>query len=125
MEFKSSKGIFLQIADNLCARILEGSLTAGDRVPSVRDIAAELQVNRNTAMRTYSYLQEQGIFKNQRGIGFFISDNAMDIIKNKERNEFFSNVLPEIIHKVKLLNLTSEDLQELITEVKNNDHEKK
>ena len=125
MEFKSSKGIFLQIADNLCARILEGSLKSGERVPSVRDIAAELQVNRNTAMRTYSYLQEQGIFQNQRGIGFFISDNAMDIIKNNERNEFFSNVLPEIIHKVKLLNLTSEDLEELITEVKNNDHEKK
>lgn len=123
MEFKSNKGIFLQIADSLCNQILEGKLIRGDRVPSVRDLAYELEVNRNTIMRTYAYLQECNIFKNQRGIGFFITDEAMQIIKMREKEEFFANVLPDLIEKVKLLKLTDSDLKELIIELKKNDHE--
>ncbi|MCL3782423.1 GntR family transcriptional regulator [Prolixibacteraceae bacterium JC049] len=125
MEFKSTKGIFLQIADSLCNQILEGKLKAGDRVPSVRDLAAEMEVNRNTVMRTYSHLQECEIFENKRGIGFFISNKAMDVIKTQEKESFFAEVLPELIDKIKLLNLTSEDLKELITTIKANDHENK
>jgi len=46
MDFKSTKGIFQQIADNLCHQILEGKLPPGERVPSVRDLAADFEVNR-------------------------------------------------------------------------------
>lgn len=123
MEFKSTKGIFLQIADSLCNQILEGKLKEGDRVPSVRDLAADMEVNRNTVMRTYSYLQECEIFENKRGIGFFISNKAMNVIKTQEKETFFTEVLPEIIDKIKLLNLTSEDLKDLITTIKSNDNE--
>lgn len=123
MEFKSTKGIFLQIADSLCNQILEGTLKQGDRVASVRDMATELEVNRNTVLRTYNYLQESEIFENRRGIGYFISETAMDVIKAKERDLFFSDVLPELLDKVKLLNLTSDDLNELIITIKKNDDE--
>jgi len=57
MDFKSTKGIFQQIADNLCHQILEGKLPPGERVPSVRDLAADFEVNRNTLLRTYAILQ--------------------------------------------------------------------
>ena len=70
MDFKSTKGIYLQIVDNLCRQILEGQLQSGDRVASVRDLAAEFEVNHNTVMRAYANLQEAGIFDNKRGIGF-------------------------------------------------------
>lgn len=125
MEFQSTKGIFLQIADNLCHQILEGQLKPGDRVPSVRDLAVEFEVNRNTVMRTYSILEEAGIFDNKRGIGFFISETAVELVRTKERDNFFAQELPAFIHKVKILNLTSKDLNELISEIKNNDHENK
>ncbi len=126
MDFKSSKGIFLQIADNLCHQILEGQLNPGDRIPSVRDLAAEFEVNRNTVMRTYTNLQEAGIFDNKRGIGFFISDNAPQLIHDSEKANFFSHELPEFLLKIKLLKLNSTDLNELFTEIKNNDnHENK
>ena len=125
MDFKSSKGIFLQIADNLCHQILEGQLKPGDRVPSVRDLAAEFEVNRNTVMRTYTNLQEAGIFDNKRGIGFFISENAAEVVRATERANFFSHELPDFIQKVKLLKLNSIDLTELVTEIKSNDHESK
>ena len=125
MEFQSSKGIFLQIADNLCHQILEGQLNPGDRVPSVRDLAAEFEVNRNTVMRTYTILQESGIFDNKRGIGFFIAENALELVRANEKASFFSHDLPDFIRKIKLLKLNSTDLNELVTEIKNNDHENK
>jgi DNA-binding transcriptional regulator YhcF (GntR family) len=120
IDFKSTKGIFLQIAENLCHQILEGKLLSGDRVPSVRDLAAEFEVNRNTVLRTYALLDESGIFENKRGIGFFVSEKAVEIIQTQEKKEFFQQHLPEFIQKVKLLQLTENDLSELITLLKNN-----
>lgn len=121
MDFKSSKGIFLQIADNLCRQILDGKLNPGDRVPSVRDLAADFEVNRNTVMRTYTILQESGIFENKRGIGFFISENAVELVRAGEKNDFYKHDLPEFILKVKLLKLTSSNLKDLLNEIHTND----
>ena len=64
IDFKSTKGIFQQIAENLCHQILEGTLPPGERVPSVRDLAVEFEVNRNTLLRTYSILENAGIIVN-------------------------------------------------------------
>ena len=57
MDFKKQKPIYLQIADTLCERIMAGEWQVDERIPSVRDVAAELGVNPNTVMRTYDHLQ--------------------------------------------------------------------
>jgi DNA-binding transcriptional regulator YhcF (GntR family) len=121
IDFKSTKGIFQQIAENLCHQILEGILIPGERVPSVRDLAADFEVNRNTLLRTYSLLEVEGIIVNKRGIGFFVSDNALALIRKTERETFFKNELPEFIQKVKALKLTGDDLNELIIVIKENE----
>lgn len=123
MEFKSTKGIFLQIADTLCKQVLDGKLKAGDRVPSVRELAVDFEVNRNTVMRSYSYLQEKNIFENRRGVGFFIANTALQVIKDEERQIFFQEALPEIIEKIELLKLNSSDLKLLLQTIKKNDNE--
>jgi len=120
IDFKSTKGIFQQIADNLCQQILEGKLPPGERVPSVRDLAVEFEVNRNTLLRTYSILESAGIIVNKRGIGFFVADNAVELIRNNEKAEFFTNDLPEFMRKVQMLKLTESDLSDLIIILKNN-----
>ncbi len=120
IDFKSTKGIFQQIADNLCHQILEGKLPPGERVPSVRDLAVEFEVNRNTLLRTYSILEDAAIIVNKRGIGFFVAENALELIRNNEKTEFFNNDLPEFMHKVEMLKLTESDLSDLITILKNN-----
>ncbi|MDD3167178.1 MAG: GntR family transcriptional regulator [Bacteroidales bacterium] len=126
IDFKSTKGIFQQIADTLAHRILEGLLKPGDRVPSVRDLAEEFEVNRNTLLRTYALMQEAGIIENRRGVGFFVTSGAVERIQMQERTAFFANDLPEFIHKVKLLRLTSDELSELMAVIQNNDpHENK
>ena len=125
-DFKSPKGIFQQIADTLSHRILEGKLLPGDRVPSVRDLAEEFEVNRNTLLRTYTLLSDAGIIENKRGVGFFVAVDAANRIREKEKAAFFADELPDFIQKVKLLSLTAEDLTELLTIIeKNKTYEKK
>ena len=121
IDFKSTKGIFQQIAENLCHQILEGILPPGERVPSVRDLAVEFEVNRNTLLRTYSILEVAGIIVNKRGIGFFVADNAIELIRGTEKKEFYKNDLPSFIQKVKLLKLNAEDLKDLLKAIKENE----
>lgn len=115
VDFKSTKGIFQQIADTLSHRILEGQLLAGDRVPSVRDLAEEFEVNRNTLLRTYALLSDAGIIENRRGVGFFVAVDAADRIRSNEKKAFFDNELPDFLNKVRMLKLTNDDLSELLT----------
>lgn len=122
MKFKSSKGIFQQIADNLCDRILSGDFNAGDKVPSVREQAANLGVNHNTIMRTYMELQRKDIIENKRGIGFFVKDNASDMILESRREDFFKQIVPEFIYQVELLKITKSDLKQLILKLDKNEN---
>ena len=62
MNFKESKAIYLQIADRICDEILLGQFGEEERIPSVREYAAIVEVNANTVMRSFDYLQSQNIF---------------------------------------------------------------
>ena len=110
MEFKEQKGIFQQIADRICDRILQGELKAGDKLDSVRELAAKIGVNQNTIMRTYTEMMRDGIISNQRGIGFFVAPEARDIIVAKRRSEFFGTDLPYIAHQMRLLGISAEEI---------------
>lgn len=123
MDFNESKNIFLQIEEWLNNRILEEKVLPGDRIPSVRELAEEMEVNRNTVMRTYSTMENKGILENKRGIGFFVANEAPTIIQDMQKKEFFEKELPRLLERIKLLHLTSKDLSELVTLIKNNDHE--
>ena len=110
MDFKEQKGIFQQIADRIADRILQGELKAGDKLDSVRELAAKIGVNQNTIMRTYTEMMRDGIISNQRGIGFFVAPEARDIIVAKRRSEFFGTDLPYIAHQMRLLGISAEEI---------------
>lgn len=111
MEFKNSKGIFLQIADSISEKVMEGKYPPGDKIPSVRDLALEMGVNPNTILRTYSELQSRGIIDNKRGVGYHVSEQAVDIIRQWKRKEFFDIDLPLIVRQTKILNIAFEELK--------------
>lgn len=111
MEFKNTKGIFLQIADSISEKVMEGKYSPGEKIPSVRDLATELGVNPNTIMRTYSELQSRGIIDNKRGVGYYVSENAIDIIHQWKRREFFDIDLPVIVKQTKILNISFDELK--------------
>lgn len=111
MEFQNGKSIFLQIADTITEKVVSGQFQAGEKIPSVRELAAEMGVNPNTVMRTYSELQAMNIIENQRGIGYFVHPDAQRIIIKGKKEEFFNKVLPEFIRQASLLGITSEELK--------------
>jgi DNA-binding transcriptional regulator YhcF (GntR family) len=111
MEFDNNKPIYLQIADFVCEKILRNEWSAGGRIPSVRELGADLQVNPNTVMRTYDYLQGEDIIFNKRGIGYFVAEDAMQNIIKLNRTEFFSHQLPMIFSTMKALGITFEEIK--------------
>lgn len=123
MEFKSSKGIFQQIADNLCDRILSGEFPVGEKVPSVREQAATLGVNHNTIMRTYMELQRDDIISNKRGVGYFVAENAPKKIIEMRKREFFEQTLPEFLHQIEVLKIAKSDVSLLISKLDENENQ--
>ncbi len=89
MQFKDSQAIYLQIADYVCEKILLKEWKAHEKIPSVREMAVLLEVNPNTVMRTYDFLQQQDIVYNQRGIGFFVTENAVKHAQQYRENRVF------------------------------------
>ena len=74
MDFNSNKPIWQHICDIVADRIILGQWAEGVRIPSVRELAVELQVNPNTVMRSYDLLQRDGLITSQRGIGYFVAE---------------------------------------------------
>ncbi len=117
MEFRKNHSIYLQIADHITEGILEGNIEEGGRLESVREMAANVQVNPNTIMRTFGYLQEKEIIFNKRGIGYFVADDARQKIKTMKKEDFITNYLPDFFKMMDLLDLSLEDLKELYEEM--------
>jgi len=112
MEFGDSNAIYLQIADQLCENIILEKWKPGDRIPSVREMAVQIEVNPNTVMRTFNYLQEKGIIYNKRGIGYFVSEDGFEKTKALRKEDFVNNELPGFFRSMILLNLSMEDINE-------------
>ncbi len=113
MEFRKQQSIFLQIGDYICDNILMKKWQASDRIPSVRELAVDVEVNPNTVMRAYAYLQEKGIIYNQRGIGYFIADQAFENTRQLKLQDFINHELSHIFKTLDLLGLKLEDLADL------------
>ena len=105
MEFNSNRSIYLQICDAICEQILSGTLRPDERIPSVREYGAEIGVNPNTVMRSYEKLTNEGIIYNRRGIGYFISPDALQTVLEAQRKEFMEEELPQILRRMKLLGI--------------------
>lgn len=110
MEFHDDKPIYLQIGDLLCEQILAGTWPPNDKIPSVREMGVSLQVNPNTALRTYDFLQQRGIIFNKRGIGYFVEEDAVKKILVFRREDFFANTLPSFYKTISLLQITPEEI---------------
>lgn len=110
MEFDNNKPIYIQIADNISDRILSGELKQGDRIPSVREWGAGIGVNPNTVARSYELLSNRGVIYNQRGIGFFVADDAQETIKSAERKKFIEEEFPAFRTRAELLGVNLKEL---------------
>lgn len=108
MQFSEEKPIWRQIYELIAMRILSGEWREGERIMSVREMAASVGVNPNTVMRSYERLEADGIIYNRRGVGFFVSEGARDHIKQLERKKFMDEELPKLRERLALIGLSIE-----------------
>ncbi len=112
MQFHDRKAIYLQIADLFYDQILRGRLKPHDRIPSVRELAAQLEVTPNTVQRSYAHLHEKGIFYTKRGIGYFVSEDAVERARQIKLQEFIDEELPLLFSQMEALGLDFDQLKQ-------------
>jgi DNA-binding transcriptional regulator YhcF (GntR family) len=100
----------MQIADRICDRILNGRYLPDSRIPSVRELSMEMEVNPNTVMRSFERMQQHGIIYNKRGIGYFISPEAREKIRDLRHFHLMDEVLPSVFKEMTLLGVGPDEL---------------
>lgn len=111
MEFRESQPIYLQIAEHVCEKILLREWKINDRVPSVRELAVQLEVNPNTIMRTYDFLQSKEILVNERGVGLFVAAKAVRNSLAYLQEEFTEKNLPHLFRRLVMLQMDTDSLK--------------
>jgi GntR family transcriptional regulator len=83
--FKTGKAVYLQLVDQVKSAAASGALQAGDALPSIRPLAEELRVNRNTVAKAYAELESQGVIETLPGKGCFVRASASPLRKDVRR----------------------------------------
>ena len=92
INFKSGKPVYLQVVDQIKAAAAVGTLQAGEPLPSIRPLAEELRINRNTVAKAYTELESQGVIETIPGKGCFLKENNSPLKKDVRRKLLVSDI---------------------------------
>ncbi len=109
-EWNDSQPIYRQLRDRVVNMILDGMLSEGDPLPSVRTVAAEYRVNPITVLKGYQQLVDEQLVETKRGRGMFIKPGARHLLLEGERQKFLADQWPRIYATIQRLGLTPEEL---------------
>lgn len=112
MVFRENQAIYLQIAEYIGDKILAEKWKAEDKIPSIRELSVELEVNHNTVQRTYEFLQNKDIIYTKRGMGFYVSPDALAHVMAYRKELFFQENIPVVFRDMALLGITIEEIEE-------------
>ncbi|MEM7613154.1 MAG: GntR family transcriptional regulator [Pseudomonadota bacterium] len=107
--------IYRQLRDRVVAMLLEGVLTDGDALPSVRSVAAEYRLNPLTVLKGYQELVEEELVEKRRGRGMYVLPGARTRLLSEEKSKFLEKQWPDIVATIKRLEL---DPQQLLDNIK-------
>jgi GntR family transcriptional regulator len=112
MDFQWTDGqpIYRQLRDRVVAMILDGTLAEGDSLPSVRNVAAEHQLNPLTVLKGYQELVDEGLVEKRRGLGMFVREGATGKLMSDERAKFLKDEWPRVADTIQRLGLTVDEL---------------
>ncbi|GGF67773.1 GntR family transcriptional regulator [Paenibacillus albidus] len=114
IEFDNNLPIYLQIMNYLKGEIVTGKLGPGDKIPSVRELAGELQINPNTVQRTFQELEREGIVETRRGMGRYVTQEEEKIMMIKK--EMAKDILDRFIRGMKDLGFKEDDIVAAVKE---------
>src|SRR6187549_1283989 len=92
LNFKSGKPVYLQIVDQVRAAAAAGAIRTGEPLPSIRPLAEDLRVNRNTVAKAYAELESQGVIETIAGKGCFVRTNSSPYKKEVRRQMLTSEI---------------------------------
>jgi GntR family transcriptional regulator len=104
-EWNDSQPIYRQIRDQIVAMILDGLLSEGDPLPSVRNVATETRVNPLTVLKAYQQLVDEQLVEKKRGRGMFINTGARELLLRGEREKFLTETWPQVHATIQRLGL--------------------
>jgi len=115
LNFKSGMPIYLQIVDQIKAVAASGALRPGEALPSIRPLAEELRVNRNTVAKAYTELESLGVIETLPGRGCFLKENQ-SALRKKVRRELLIEHIDQVIVQAHHLLVPHDEFLELIRE---------
>jgi GntR family transcriptional regulator len=115
VNYKSGKPIYLQVVDQVKAAAASGALEAGEALPSIRPLAEELRVNRNTIAKAYSELESLGLVESQPGRGCFLKENHA-AMRKQARRKMLAEDVDQVIVEAHHLRVPREEFLELVQE---------
>lgn len=117
IDFGSQTPIFLQLSQGLEDEILSGVYREGEQIPSITELAASYKINPATALKGINLLVDAGIVYKKRGIGMFVSQGALQLLKEKRQDEFFQQYVLPMVQEAKRLSIQPETLRDWIERV--------
>lgn len=110
VEWSDGAPIYRQLKERVVAMLLDGVLKPGDALPSVRQVAAEYQLNPITVSRAYQELADDQLVEKRRGLGMYVTEGAPARLKSSERDRFLNEEWPLVMERIKRLGLDPAEL---------------
>ncbi|KOY12942.1 GntR family transcriptional regulator [Paenibacillus xylanivorans] len=114
IEFDNNLPIYLQIMQYIKRQIVTGTLKAGDKIPSVRELAAELQINPNTVQRTFQELEREEVVETKRGLGRYVTSEESKIMTIKK--EMAGELLERFLTGMQELGIDEQDIVTIVAD---------
>ncbi len=108
-----NRPIYVRLADQICDRILLEEYRKLERIPSVREYAVSQQVNPATAARAFEILERQGVIFNKRGLGFFVTESAVDVIRKLRLENLLGEESDLFFSRLAVLEVSPDQLRDM------------
>jgi GntR family transcriptional regulator len=110
IQWSDGAPIYRQLKDRVIAMMLDGLLKPGDALPSVRQVAAEYQLNPITVSRAYQELADEALVEKRRGLGMYVTEEAAKKLLATERERFLREEWPLVMERIQRLGLSMQEL---------------
>lgn len=110
IQWSDGAPIYRQLKDRVIAMMLDGLLKPGDALPSVRQVAAEYQLNPITVSRAYQELADESLVEKRRGLGMYVTEEAAKKLLSSERERFLREEWPLVLERIQRLGLQMDEL---------------
>lgn len=113
INFKSGLPTYIQIMDQVKTAVAAGTLISGDQLPSIRELAEQLRVNRNTISKAYNELEHEGVVESKPGRGVFIAEVGESPLKKSARQQIVLEALDAALVQARHLDISNDEFVEL------------